>query len=60
MKRIFVYSAIGVLALSWYGGCSDETKEKKTSTVTTPGGTTKTTEETKVDKSGKNPPPATP
>jgi len=39
-------------------GCSDETSEKKQTTIKTPSGTTKVTEETKVNTSGQNPPPA--
>ena len=56
MKRVFVYSVIGVLGLSWCGGCSDEAKTTKTQTVTTPEGKEKTTTEKTVEKSGKNPP----
>jgi len=37
-------------------GCSDESSEKKTTTIKTPGGTTKVTDETKVQQSGQNPP----
>lgn len=58
MKRLFVYSVIGVLGLSWCGGCSEEGKTKKTETVTTPEGKTKVSSENTVEKSGKNPPPA--
>jgi pyrroline-5-carboxylate reductase len=37
-------------------GCSDETGSKVEEKVTTPGGTTKVTNELKVQKSGENPP----
>jgi len=37
-------------------GCSDETGTKEETKVTTPGGTTKVTNELKVQKSGENPP----
>jgi len=39
-------------------GCSDETKEKTQTTVSTPGGKATETIEHKIDKSGSNPPMA--
>ena len=58
MKRTFVFSAICVLSLSWFAGCSEESKATKTEKVSTPGGSTTVTEETKVKKTGDNPPKA--
>jgi len=37
-------------------GCSDESSEKKQTTIKTPGGTTTVTDQTKVQQSGQNPP----
>jgi hypothetical protein len=54
MKRLFVYSAIAMLGLSWVVGCSDESTTKKTDTTTSPTGKTTTTEKT-TTKSGKTP-----
>ncbi len=38
-------------------GCGEESKMARTETVTTPGGTTTTSTETKVKSTGENPPP---
>ncbi len=50
------------LALSLFGvglaGCDKKSEVKKETTVTTPEGETTTTESTKVETSGENPPPA--
>jgi hypothetical protein len=52
-----MYSVIGVLGLSWFGGCSEDTKGTKSeTTIKTPSGSTTITTEQKVDKSGDNPP----
>jgi len=60
MKRLVVlpilFSALG-LGLA---GCSEKETLKTESKTTSPGGTTKVTQETTVEKTGKNPPPATP
>jgi len=55
-----MYSVIGVLGLSWFGGCSDESSKgtKSETTIKTPSGTTTITTEQKVDKSGDNAPKA--
>jgi hypothetical protein len=53
MKRLFVYSAIAMLGLSWVVGCSDDTTTKKTDTTTSPTGKTTTTTEKTTEKSGK-------
>ncbi len=58
MKCFFVFCVIGVLGVSGFSGCGDETKVKKTDTVTTPQGKTTITNEKKVETSGKNPPKA--
>ena len=57
MKR-FLTSAMLLGALSSFGlvGCGDESKVKTTEVESTPGGTTKTTKEIKVDSKGENPP----
>jgi hypothetical protein len=41
-------------------GCDSEASKKTETTVTGPGGQTTVTTETKVEKSGTNPPSATP
>ncbi len=38
-------------------GCGEESKTGRTETITTPGGTTTTSTETKVKSTGDNPPP---
>lgn len=38
-------------------GCSEESKTQRTETISTPGGTTTTTSEVKVESTGENPPP---
>jgi len=57
MKRTLA-SALIVGAVSGFGlvGCSEETKVKETETVSTPGGKTTETKETKINSSGDNPP----
>lgn len=60
MKRLFAcLLCAGVLCVG-FAGCADTTEVKKETTVTTPGGTTKTTHETEVERTGSNPPPAAP
>jgi hypothetical protein len=57
MKRLFGVLALSMLACVAFG-CAEETEVKKETTVETPGGTTTTTESTKVEKTGEDPPPA--
>jgi hypothetical protein len=61
MKRPLSLALIlGLLSFPTAGlvGCGEESKERtKTETVSTPGGTTTTTSETKVKSTGENPPP---
>lgn len=57
MKRIIALSLAVAFALA-ISGCGDTAKVKEVKTVTTPGGTTSTTTETKVESSGSNPPAA--
>jgi len=60
MKRILSSALIsGLLVLPAVGlvGCGEESKTGRTETVTTPGGTTTTSTETKVKSTGDNPPP---
>jgi hypothetical protein len=61
MKRILSSGLIfGLLLFPVAGlvGCGQESKMgKKTETITTPGGTTTTSSETKVKSTGDNPPP---
>jgi hypothetical protein len=58
MKRFIVCCAIGVVGLSGFIGCSEETKATKKETIQSPGGKTTITDEQKVQQSGKNPPKA--
>jgi hypothetical protein len=57
MKRFFglclALSLVGAVA-----GCDKKAEVKKETTVTTPEGTTTTTDTQKVETSGENPPPA--
>jgi hypothetical protein len=48
---LLLFFAVGLL------GCGEESKTGRTETVTTPGGTTTTSTETKVISTGENPPP---
>ena len=48
---LLLFPAVGLV------GCGQESKLEKTETITTPGGTTTTTSETKVKSTGDNPPP---
>lgn len=48
---LFLFPAVGLV------GCSQESKTGRTETITTPGGTTTTSTETKVKSTGENPPP---
>lgn len=57
MKRMLASALVfSVAACFGLVGCSDETKVKESETVSTPGGKTTTTSETKVQSSGENPP----
>jgi hypothetical protein len=59
MKRILSSALIfGLLVFPAAGlvGCGQESKTGRTETVTTPGGTTTTSTETKVKSTGDNPP----
>jgi hypothetical protein len=57
MKRLFglclALSLVGAVA-----GCDKKAEIKKETTVTTPQGTSTTTDTQKVETSGENPPPA--
>jgi len=60
MKRILSSALIfGLLVFPAVGlvGCGQESKTGRTETVTTPGGSTTTSTETKVKSTGDNPPP---
>ncbi len=60
MKRILSSTLIlGALLLPVVGlvGCGEESKTGRTETISTPGGTTTTTSEVKVESTGDNPPP---
>jgi hypothetical protein len=48
---LLLFPAIGLV------GCGQESKTERTETITTPGGTTTTSTETKVKSTGDNPPP---
>jgi len=58
MKRLFSVFMIACLALPLTLGCEKKAEVKKETTVSTPDGTTTTTDSTKVETSGENPPPA--
>jgi hypothetical protein len=58
MKRFVAYPLVCAVALVFFAGCGEETKSKTTDTKVTPGGKSTTTEEHKVETSGKNPPKA--
>jgi hypothetical protein len=47
-----IFSTVGLI------GCGEEASVTKETEVSTPGGTTSTTETKEVEKSGENPPPA--
>jgi hypothetical protein len=56
MKLLIVAAtAFAILSLG-LTGCSDTTSTKTEKTITSPGGTTKITEEKEVKKTGNNPP----
>ena len=58
MKR-FLASALVLSILSiGFVGCSDKAKTEKKTTTSTPNGTTTKTDTSEVKKSGDNPPPA--
>jgi hypothetical protein len=60
MRKAINLTMAGVLAMGLgitLSGCSDESSAKKESTVSTPGGTSTVTEQTKVKQTGDNPPP---
>ena len=48
---LLLFPAVGLV------GCGEESKTGTTETITTPGGTTTTSTETKVKSTGDNPPP---
>jgi len=48
---VLLFPAVGLV------GCGEESKTQKTETITTPGGKTTTSTETKVKSTGDNPPP---
>jgi hypothetical protein len=48
---LLVFPAVGLV------GCSQESATGRTETITTPGGSTTTSTETKVKSTGDNPPP---
>jgi hypothetical protein len=59
MRKVIGATMAGAMLLGLSGGmvgCSDESGTKEETKVTTPGGTTKVTNEVKVQKSGDNPP----
>jgi hypothetical protein len=60
MKRVLA-SALILSAVCGFGlvGCGEESKIESKETVSSPTGSTTTTETKKVDSSGSNPPPST-
>jgi hypothetical protein len=60
MRKVICTTMAGVMLFGLSAcmvGCSDETGSKEEVKVTTPGGTTTRTDETKIKRSGDNPPP---
>jgi hypothetical protein len=57
MKR-FLGLFLAMCLVVGFAGCEKKDEVKKQTKVTTPEGTTTTTTDTKVEKSGDNPPPA--
>jgi hypothetical protein len=57
MRRLFALCMIFSLALP-FAGCEKKAEVKKETTVTTPDGSTTTTDSQKVETSGENPPAA--
>jgi hypothetical protein len=59
MRKVIGATMAGAMLLGLSAGmvgCSDETGTKEKVEVTAPGGTTTRTDETKIKKSGENPP----
>jgi hypothetical protein len=56
MKRALVFSLVCGTGLLFVAGCSQESKTTETKKVTTPTGSTTTTNTHKVETSGKTPP----
>jgi hypothetical protein len=56
MKRALLLCLCLGLATATNVGCNNKGKVEKKETVTSPGGSTTTTDEHKVESSGKNPP----
>jgi hypothetical protein len=59
MRRILASALVlGVFSTVGLIGCGEQAGVEKTTEVTTPGGTTTTTQSTEVEKSGDTAPPA--
>ena len=58
MKSLIACASL--LALVGLTGCGQKATIKKETTVTSPGGTTKTTTTQEIEKTGDNPPPSQP
>ena len=58
MKRFFSVLMIASLAMPFAVGCEKKAEVKKETTVSTPEGTTTTTDTQKVETTGDNPPAA--
>jgi hypothetical protein len=57
MRALFTITLFIVgLGLAGIAGCSDEASVKKETTISSPGGQTKITDEKKIESSGENPP----
>ena len=52
MKRTILAATIAGLMSFSFVGCAEKTKETKETKISTPGGTTKVTEEKKIEKTG--------
>jgi hypothetical protein len=61
MRKLINLTMAGIIVAGMgigLSGCSDESKEKTQTTISTPNGKTTETHEVKIDKSGQNPPAA--
>ena len=56
MKRFCAVCFVGLILFGGVVGCEKKNEVKKETTVTTPEGETTTTQSSKVERSGENPP----
>jgi hypothetical protein len=58
MTRFFAL-CVAISLVTAFAGCEKKAEIKKTTTTTTPEGSTTQTDTSKIETSGQNPPPAT-